>query len=68
MDTTPLTVPLWAVNKLEVLGHQCTDGGKCHHSCDKANGNRCFRKECCSPLSASTWLNEDWSLKETIEA
>lgn len=33
----------------EVLGSTCIDGGKCHHACTE----RCFRRECCHPLSAS---------------
>ncbi|HZW25150.1 MAG TPA: hypothetical protein VFF26_06685 [Gallionella sp.] len=31
----------------EVLGETCIDGGKCHHAC----ADRCFRRECCAPLS-----------------
>lgn len=46
MDTTPVEVPLWAVNQLEVLDHQCADAGKCHHACDKQLEKTCFRKEC----------------------
>lgn len=68
MDTTPVEVPLWAVNQLEVLGHQCADAGKCHHACDKQLEKTCFRKECASPLSAATWLNLDWTLKEQVTA
>jgi hypothetical protein len=37
----------------EVLGKRCIDGGKCHHDCK----DKCFRRECCSPLSgyAGVW-------------
>lgn len=54
-----LSVPRWVVDQIEVLGHQCADGGKCHHGCT----SECFRKACCEPLSACTWLNTDWSRK-----
>jgi hypothetical protein len=33
--------------KIEILGSQCIDGGKCHHECKE----RCFRRECCGPLT-----------------
>ena len=33
----------------ENLGETCTDGGKCHHDCK----DKCFRRECCVPLSAA---------------
>lgn len=43
----------------EVLGKTCIDGGKCHHACKE----RCFRRECCSPLSgyAGPWAYPDAS-------
>lgn len=63
MNTKPVSIPMWAIKKFEVLGHQCADTGACHHQCKKT----CFRKECCGPLTAATWLNEDWSLKERAE-
>lgn len=41
----------------EYLGAECIDGGTCHHKCE----NRCFRRECCAPLSGYTgiWAYED---------
>lgn len=35
---------------IEKLGDQCIDGGKCHHKCTE----RCFRRQCCGPLSGYT--------------
>jgi hypothetical protein len=40
----------------EVLGETCIDGGKCHHEC----AARCFRRECCAPLTASGLTMEQW--------
>lgn len=33
----------------EKLGETCMDGGTCHHDCK----DKCFRRECCEPLSAA---------------
>lgn len=44
------------VGEEQIIGERCADGGKCHHHCD----TRCFRKECCVPLSASG-LADDWA-------
>lgn len=32
---------------VEYLGETCMDGGTCHHEC----ADRCFRRECCVPLT-----------------
>lgn len=49
-----------ALGLVEVIGVQCADGGKCHHSCTE----KCARKDGCVPLSAAKWLNDDWSLRK----
>lgn len=42
-----------AAEPVEKLGERCIDGGTCHHKCK----DKCFRRECCSPLSghAGPW-------------
>lgn len=40
----------------EKLGETCMDDGKCHHQCK----TRCFRRECCGPLSGSGLTMEQW--------
>jgi len=42
-----------AQSAVEVLGSRCIDGGSCHHECKE----KCFRRECCEPLSgyAGPW-------------
>lgn len=60
LNKNVVSVPVFAVESIEVLGKQCLDTGTCHHGCEKT----CFRKEGGSPLSVSeTWLNEDWTIK-----
>jgi hypothetical protein len=45
----------------EKLGETCGDGGTCHHQC----GDRCFRRDGCSPLRISGISMEDWSYLDT---
>ena len=46
----PLSAQAEAMPAPEVLGERCIDGGKCHHQCE----SKCFRRECCGPLSGYT--------------
>lgn len=62
LNRTMVPVSSYLLNNLEILGVQCADTGKCHHSCTEESG--CFRKSCASPLSmAEPWLNDDWTQK-----
>lgn len=48
----------------EVIGERCIDGGKCHHRCE----SKCFRRECCGPLSGYTgpWKYEEMPAQEPV--
>lgn len=53
MDGLMLDPDSWEVIKeyTEKLGETCIDTGTCHHKEYCINQRKCFRRECCSPLS-----------------
>lgn len=42
----------------EKLGETCMDGGTCHHDCE----DKCFRRECCEPLTKA--MNEGLTMEQ----
>lgn len=50
---------------VEYLGETCMDGGTCHHEC----ADRCFRRECCVPLTQAVDAGltmEQWRYPEAV--
>lgn len=60
----PLSAQAEAMPAQEVIGERCIDGGKCHHRCE----SKCFRRECCGPLSGYTgpWKYEEMPAQEPV--